>query len=119
MCPNPSALSDRPDATRGINNLFKMQSTFKQIVYIRGAARYTNRMRRGGEYRMGEQKGRKTREHDLMLRRQAVQIGGQLPENPDDARKVIAYMIELIDGFMDSPVGKTPKLTVVGKDGVG
>lgn len=68
---------------------------------------------------MADPKGRKTREHDLMLRRMAVQIAGQLPENLDDAKKTLAYMGELLQTFLDSPEGKKPQLTIVGKDGVG
>lgn len=54
-----------------------------------------------------------------MLRRMAVQIAGQLPENLDDAKKTLAYMGELLQTFLDSPEGKKPQLTIVGKDGVG
>lgn len=45
------------------------------------------------------------RAHDAWLRRQALSISTQLPENQDDAIKVLAYMRDLIEGFMfEKPV---------------
>jgi hypothetical protein len=37
---------------------------------------------------------------DVWLRRQALQIACQLPENEADALKVLEYARELVSGFM-------------------
>lgn len=38
---------------------------------------------------------------DRWLRRQAIQLAGQLPEDTKDARLVIEYMKQLVDSFID------------------
>ncbi len=62
---------------------------------------------------------RKTR----WLKRQALQISGMLPDDPDDARRVVGYMAELQAGFLteeeliasiDRPEGKVVSI-VAGK----
>ena len=37
---------------------------------------------------------------EAWLRRCALHIGAQLPENQQDARKVLSYARELVEGFM-------------------
>jgi hypothetical protein len=38
--------------------------------------------------------------HDRWLRRQAIQIAAQLPENRSDAAGILLYARELISGFL-------------------
>jgi hypothetical protein len=40
------------------------------------------------------------REHDAYLKRQAVQLAAQLPEKPQDALAVIAYMERVVRDFL-------------------
>lgn len=42
---------------------------------------------------------------EAWLRRFALHIGAQLPENPKDARKVLEYVTELMDGFITARSG--------------
>lgn len=63
---------------------------------------------------MATQKEKQDRSHDAWLRRQALQIGSQLPENPADARVVLNHMMELVDTFLDKPTAaKSRKFGVV------
>ena len=47
-------------------------------------------------------------------RRLAVQLASQLPENREDARKVLAHLQWLVDGFLYGPT-----LTLVARGGPG
>jgi len=49
----------------------------------------------------GRAKPSKTR----WLKRQALQLSGMLPEDPEDARRVIGYMRELQAGFLAEEAG--------------
>lgn len=56
---------------------------------------------------------------ELRLRRHAIEIVGQLPERPTDARQVLKYALELIDGFLcsqDASAGTTPNLRAISSD---
>jgi hypothetical protein len=46
------------------------------------------------------QNSHKERDHDAYLRRQAVQLAAQLPEKPQDALEVIAYMQRVVEEFL-------------------
>lgn len=48
--------------------------------------------------------------HAAMLKRQAFQIAGQLPEDVEDARRVLQYVLELVEWEAS---GLQPKLAVV------
>lgn len=67
---------------------------------------------------MATPKELKDRSHDAWLRRQALQIGSQLPENPADARVVVGHMLELIESFLDKPAAAKAhrKFGIVGSD---
>lgn len=63
--------------------------------------------------------GRHARE--AWLKRQALQLGGQLPDDVDEARRVIEYMRELVDGFLapgdrSAPASRQRKFKVVRPD---
>lgn len=45
-------------------------------------------------------KGPEIQEHDAWLRRQAIQIAAQLPSDVQEARKVIALVVLLLDTFL-------------------
>lgn len=47
-----------------------------------------------------------SKEHDRWLRRQAVQIVAQLPENEEEALKVLAHARELVARFIGDDVGR-------------
>lgn len=58
---------------------------------------------------------------EAWLKRQALNIVAQLPEEPEDALAVLAYAVELVSGFMKPR--KVPEkrqgavfLSVVGRD---
>jgi hypothetical protein len=55
---------------------------------------------------------------DTALRRRALEIVTQLPENQAEARMVLNYARELIDGFLSaqSPPGKRPSLRAIAVD---
>lgn len=51
---------------------------------------------------------------ELWLRRQALQVACQLPEGIEDARKVIDYMRELVDGFWGAKASpRRPALHII------
>ena len=43
-------------------------------------------------------------------RRQAMLLAAQLPENPNDARMVLAAITELVETFLDQPVEQAVKI---------
>lgn len=62
---------------------------------------------------MGSETGRRTAAKEMRLRRHAVQLAGQLPDNIDDARTVIRLMRELTDTFLDTPPHKPQRFSVL------
>lgn len=53
------------------------------------------------------------------LRHHAVEIVGQLPENPSEARTVLNLALELVDTFLDRqtpPEGRRPCLRAISSD---
>lgn len=57
--------------------------------------------------------------HEMRLRRCALEIMGQLPENPREARLVLNYARDLLDGFLaphDAPTGTTANLRAISSD---
>lgn len=60
--------------------------------------------------------GPRNKLHEMSLQRMAMQMAGQLPERPEDARAVIAYMSQILDIFVDPPAAERPTLSVIGGD---
>lgn len=46
--------------------------------------------------------------HELALRRLAVQLASQLPDDPQDCRRVMGLMLELVEGFLMAEPEVTP-----------
>ena len=49
------------------------------------------------------------------LRRHAIQIAAQLPDNPEDARRVLRYTRELVDRFLDPKPLSLPRVVALGR----
>lgn len=62
---------------------------------------------------MAENEEREAMSHDRWLRRQAIQIAAQLPEDRSDAAGILLYARELIVGFL---AGIEPRQSVESVD---